>query len=121
MKNFASKFNEIHSPCHNFVFFLFFFFLPCRDHVGRRVILYYQTTSSAIYEVFFSSVVLVSLLFSASGAGIGASGCFEPKMSLKMVVKMSLSSVTMPVHASCHDAMLTLPKGARGNEMIHSA
>lgn len=89
--------------------------------MGRRVILYYQTASSAIYEVFFSSVVLVSLLFSSVGVLTGVSGCFEPKTSLKMKVKMSLNSVTMPAQASCHDAILTLPRGARGNEMIHSA
>lgn len=77
------------------------------------------------YEVFFSSVaglgVASLLLFSAPAAGTGASFCFVPWASLKRDVKISISSVMMPVHASCQEAMLTLPKGARGNEMIHSA
>lgn len=78
-----------------------------------------------IYEVFFSSaaglVVASSLLFSAPAAGTGASFCFVPCACPITVVAASISSERMPAHASCQEAMETLPKGARGNEMIHSA
>lgn len=47
--------------------------------------------------------------------------CLASTTSLTIAPIVSARSAATPAHASCHDATLTLPRGARGNEMSHSA
>lgn len=75
-----------------------------------------------IYNSFFSSDFSdVALCFPGFPAGCAtfALGCAKICLPIKMMT--SLRRVTTPEQASCHDGALTLPMGARGKDIIHSA
>lgn len=67
----------------------------------------------ACVGTFFSPVV------AAVVAGCFCAGC-APEVRAIIALMASLKSNTAAAQAVCHDTMLMLPRGARGNDNIHS-